>query len=75
MKSLKTIAIAVPLATLVAWGLLALAQLWGGVVSDDTFAKLTGSSVIVIGISVIVSLAIRGHIENEKLKKEGYLDD
>ncbi|MDR2151473.1 MAG: hypothetical protein LBO72_01515 [Helicobacteraceae bacterium] len=75
MNSLKTIGIAVPLATFVAWGLLALAQLWGSVVSHETFTKLTISAVIVIGVSVIASLVIRSYIENEKLKKEGYVDE
>ncbi|MDR2033706.1 MAG: hypothetical protein LBP89_03645 [Helicobacteraceae bacterium] len=74
MKSLKTIAIAVPLTTLVLWGLLALAQLWASVVSNKAFEKLTASAAIVIVISVITSIAIRAHIENAKLKEQGYLD-
>jgi hypothetical protein len=75
MKSLKTIAITVPLTTLVVWGLLALAQVWAQIVSNDTFAKLTVSAAIVIIISLITAIAVRGYIENDELKKRGYLED
>ncbi|MDR0664552.1 MAG: hypothetical protein LBF86_03420 [Helicobacteraceae bacterium] len=75
MKTLKTAAIAVPLTTLVAWGALALAQLWANLFSDDAFAKITASAAIVIVISVIVALSVRSYVENAELKKQGYLDD
>ncbi|MDR0747910.1 MAG: hypothetical protein LBE89_08545 [Helicobacteraceae bacterium] len=75
MKTLKMLSIAVPLATLIAWGLLALAQLWVEVVSEDAFVKITISAAIVIVVSVITAISVRGYVENSELKKQGYLDD
>jgi membrane protein implicated in regulation of membrane protease activity len=75
VKTLKMLSIAVPLATLIAWGLLALAQLWVEVVSEDAFVKITISAAIVIVVSVITAISVRGYVENSELKKQGYLDD
>ncbi|MDR2678227.1 MAG: hypothetical protein LBB51_02165 [Zoogloeaceae bacterium] len=75
MRKLKILSYAIPLLTLVIWGVLTLLQIWTGIMSSDTFKELTLSAVIVIGISVIVAIAVHGYMENAELKKQGYLDE
>jgi hypothetical protein len=75
VKTLKILSIAVPLTTLVLWGAIALAQMWAKIMSSDTFAKLTASAAIIIVISIVLTISVRGYIENAELKRQGYLDE
>ncbi|MDR0736958.1 MAG: hypothetical protein LBF51_09070 [Zoogloeaceae bacterium] len=75
MKRLKILSYAIPLAILVVWGMLALMQMWWGIMSSNIFGKLTLSAAIVIAISVIVAIAVHEYAENAELKKQGYLDE
>lgn len=58
----------------VLWVLMALLQLWWGVLSATVFWKLTltaaGLFVVVLG----ASLVYREYVEDKKLKDDGYLD-
>jgi hypothetical protein len=75
VRKLKILSYAIPLLTLVVWGVLALLQIWTSIMSSDTFKELTLSAAIVIAISVIVVVAVHGYIENAELKKQNYLDE
>jgi hypothetical protein len=57
------------------WSVLALSQLWLGVVSNEVFLKITVSAAIVIGITVVVVLVLREYLQDKDLKAKGFVDD
>jgi hypothetical protein len=59
----------------VLWSVLALFQLWLGVVSNEVFIKLTVSAGIIVGITIIVTLALREYLQDKDLKTKGFVDE
>jgi hypothetical protein len=52
----------------------ALGQLWFDLFTPQTFVKVTITFGIVIGLVVISGLIRKDYLEEEKQKKDGYLD-
>jgi uncharacterized protein (DUF2062 family) len=58
----------------VAWALLAITQLWAPVLSGEFFVKITITAGVAIGVILIVALAIREYITDQKLKSKDFID-
>lgn len=65
----------IALTVTVLWSVLALFQLWLGVVSNEVFIKLTVSAGILVGITVIVTLVLREYLQDKDLKTKGFVDE
>ena len=62
------------LAIAVAWSLAAIAQLWVKPMSVEVFVKVSITAIILEGIILIVTLALREYLSEKKLKDDGFID-
>ncbi len=61
-------------ATLIMYVIVVLLQVWASVMSWTTFIKLTITSVVLIVAVFGVALLYREYVEENKMKRDGYLD-
>jgi len=59
---------------IVCWSLATVAQLWWGLLSSETYWKLTLTVVVLGGGIVLASLIVREYLRDERMKKDKYLD-
>lgn len=62
------------LALAVLWSILAIGQIWWSWFEAENFLKLTLSVGILIGITLLVSLAWREFFFEKRLKDQDYID-
>ena len=59
---------------IVLYAFLALVQLWFEVFSGETFGKITITFGVFVGALVLSAIIRREYVQEESLKKEGYID-
>lgn len=70
---MKTSAL-VALGLFIVWTLLSIVQLWGNVLESTIYWKIT-ITIGMVAIAVVSGgLIYREYVEEEKMKKEGYID-
>lgn len=57
-----------------AWAVLALAQLWLGMLDADIFLKITITAGVLVVAIVIVLLVVREYLSGQDLKARGFID-
>ena len=58
----------------VAWGALAIAQLWFHPLSAETFIKISITAAILVAAILLVTFAVREYLSNKRLEKDGFID-
>lgn len=64
----------ITLGLLVAWVLLAIVDMWFDVVSWAVFIKLTITLALLAVVALVIAIAKREYVDDEKLKKDKYID-
>ncbi len=59
---------------IVSWSLLSVAQLWGPLVSAETYWKISITMALIGGGIVIASLIAKEYLSEKKMKKDKYID-
>lgn len=62
------------LAVLVGWALLAIVQLWWQPFTAELFFKLSVTAAIALGVILVITLAVREYLSEQRLKSKDYLD-
>lgn len=60
-------------ALVVIYAVLFLLQLWNKTFSDEFFAKLSLTTLILIGVATVVGLIYQEFVKNQEMKKDNYL--
>ena len=58
----------------VAWVILAIAQLWLQPLSAEVFFKVSVTAGVLLGLTVLLSLVIREYLSEQKMKDDGFID-
>ena len=59
---------------LVVWVLLAILDMWFGVIGMATFIKVTVTFGLIMVLALAVALAKREYVEDQQLRKDKYID-
>ena len=58
----------------VAWAILAIAQLWLQPLTAEVFFKISVTAGVLLGLIVLLSLVIREYLSEQKMKDDGFID-
>ena len=59
---------------LLAWVVLAIMQIWLGLLDPEVFCKITITACILLAVIIVVTLVVREYFSEKRLKKDGFID-